>query len=256
MFVNVAGFVDPAGPQGSLLARLGRFLRPHRVPPHPLIVRNQEWFKSFDPDVRLDSCVFTVLDTELTGLDPRHEEIVSIGAVRIRELRIVSHEIFHVLVRPRKDLPKESTLIHRITPEQIKDRPRLRHILPDFLEFVGPSLIVGHHIGLDMAFLNRAMEEIFLGRMGNPCLDTLRMAQIYRAEHWENYYDRYALNVSYSLTDLAEEWGLPLFPAHEALSDAMQTAYLFLFLIKKIQGGRLRTLSDLYRAGRNWRWHS
>jgi DNA polymerase-3 subunit epsilon len=100
------------------------------------------------------------------------------------------------------------------------------------------------------------MDDIYGGKMANPCLDTLRMAQIYRAEHWENYYDRYALNVSYSLSDLAEEWGLPRFPAHEALSDAMQTAYLFLYLIKKIRGGRLTTLGVLYRAGRNWRWHS
>ncbi|QLA18074.1 3'-5' exonuclease [Desulfolutivibrio sulfoxidireducens] len=252
----MTGAIGPAGAAGSILTRLFRRLRPARVAPHPLITRHNERLADLDPDARLDACEFTVLDTELTGLDPRHEEIVSIGAVRVRSLRIVSRETFHVLVRPRKDLPKESTLIHRITPDQVRDRPRLRHILPDFLEFVGTSLIVGHHVGLDMAFLNRAMDGIFGGRMGNPCLDTLRMAQIHRAEHWENYYDRYALNVSYALSDLALEWGLPLFPAHEALADAMQTAYLFLYLIKKIRGGRLETLSDLYRAGRNWRWHS
>lgn len=230
--------------------------RPRSGPPHPVLVANRQRFRTFDTGVALSRCVFTVLDTELTGLDPRHEEIVSIAAVRIRELRIVPGESFSVLVRPRKDLPKESTLIHRITPQQVRDRPRLRHVLPEFLEFVGDSLIVGHHVGLDMAFLNRAMGDVYGLGLDNPCLDTLRMAQIHRAEHWENYYDRYALNVSYTLSDLAGEWGLPRFPAHNALFDAMQTAYLFLYLIRKIKGGRLATLNDLYRAGRNWRWHT
>jgi DNA polymerase-3 subunit epsilon len=240
-----------------LVARLAPWRsRPRPGPPHPVLLDSLERYRRVDTNVALADCEFTVLDTELTGLDPRHEEIVSIGAVRVRELRIVARETFSVLVEPRKDLPKQSTLIHRITPQQVKDRPRLRHVLPDFLEFVGSSLIVGHHVGLDMAFLNRALDAVYGVKLENPCLDTLRMAQIYRAEHWENYYDRYALNVSYALSDLSAEWALPRFPAHNALFDAMQTAYLFLFLIRKIKGGRLATLNDLYRAGRNWRWHS
>ena len=260
----MSGNAMGVGQAGAVQAFFSRLLdrmtpwrtRPKPGTPHPLLVENRERFRTFDTGVALKDCVFTVVDTELTGLDPRHEEIVSIGAVRVRGLCIVPGESFSVLVRPRKDLPKQSTLIHRITPQQVQGRPRLRHVLPEFLEFVGSSLVVGHHIGLDMAFLNRALGDVYGLKMENPCLDTLRMAQIYRAEHWENYYDRYALNVSYALSDLAGEWGLPRFPAHNALADALQTAYLFLYLIKKIQGGRLETMHDLYRAGRNWRWHS
>jgi DNA polymerase-3 subunit epsilon len=261
MTSGIAEMSGDSGPPPPFFERFfGRLApwrtRPRPGPPHPLLVANRERFQAFDTGVALEECVFTVLDTELTGLDPRHEEIVSIGAVRVRGLRIMPGETFSVLVRPRKDLPKQSTLIHRITPQQVRDRPRLRHVLPEFLDFVGSSLIVGHHVGLDMAFLNRALDGVYGHKLENPCLDTLRMAQIHRAEHWENYYDRYALNVSYALSDLADEWGLPRFPAHNALFDAMQTAYLFLYLIRKIKGGGLVTLNDLYRAGRNWRWHS
>ena len=43
----------------------------------------------------------------------------------------------------------------------------------------------------------------------------------------------------------------PKFKPHDALEDALQTAYLFLFLVKKMKSGGIRTLRDLYQAGRN-----
>ena len=63
------------------------------------------------------------------------------------------------------------------------------------------------------------------------------------------------LRVSYALSDLAGEFSLPRFPSHEALSDAMQTAYLFLFLVRKLRDGGIVTLRDLFEAGRSWRWY-
>lgn len=93
------------------------------------------------------------------------------------------------------------------------------------------------------------------GKLVNPCLDTLHMARIYRAGQWENFYDRYDLKVSYALSDLSAEFDLPRFPAHTALGDAMQTAYLFLYLVRKLKDGGILTLRDLFEAGRSWRWY-
>lgn len=225
------------------------------TPRHPLMAANHAAFAVVDHDRPLENCRFAVLDTELTGLDARRDEIVSIGAVRIEGMGIVAGESFYTLVQPKVGLPKESTLIHRITPEQVRDRPRLRSVLPGLLEFLDGCLIVGHHVGLDMGFLNRACRTVYGAAPANPCLDTLRMAQIYRAQQWESSYDRYQGNVSFALADLSAEFGLPRFPEHNALSDAFQTAYLFLYLARKLSGGGVRTLRDLYEAGRSWRWY-
>ena len=224
-------------------------------PLHPLIAANREAFRHVDHDRPLAECRFTVLDTELTGLDAVKNEIVSIGAVRLEGLSIRADQAFSRLVKPLRAMPKVSTLIHRITPAQVREAPDLAEILPAFVEFLDGTLVVGHHIGLDMAFLNKACRKILGGNLANPCLDTLRMARIFRAEQWEHYYERYDLKVSYALSDLAAEFGLPRFPAHNALDDAMQTAYLFLYLVKKLKDGGIVTLRDLYEAGRSWRWY-
>ena len=219
---------------------------------HPLLRAQQAQFARFDPDRPLAEYEFTVLDTELTGLDTRKDEIVSVGAVRIRNLVIDPTLTFSSLVEPKTPMPKLSTLIHRITPAQVRGMPRLREVLPRLVEFCGDSLIVGHYVALDMGFLNRASRDILGGVLMNPCIDTLRMAQIYQEELLQPDFDLAGTVVSYTLRDLSVRYGLPVFPQHDALQDALQTAYLFLYLIRKMRRGKLVTLRDLYTSGRRW----
>ncbi len=225
-----------------------------KKPEHPVLAGSRQYFADFNQDLPLEEYDFVVLDTELTGLNAKLDEIVSIGAVKIRGLRIDLEDNFYSDVCPCQEVPKFSTLIHRISPGRAKKSPPIAEILPSFLEYLGNSLIIGHNIGLDMAFLNRDLRNNLGGILYNPCLDTLRLARIYREEQWINYYERYNLAVSYNLKDLSEEYGLPVFPEHNALNDAMQAAYLFLFLVHKLRHGNIRTLKDLYMAGRSWRW--
>jgi len=219
---------------------------------HPAFARNRAYFKGLDQKQPLDAYEFVVFDSELTGLDPAHDEIVSIGAVRIRELRIQMGETFHAYVKPVQQLPKDSTLVHRITPQQIENAPSLQEVLPGFVEFCGRSFLVGHHVGLDTAFVNRAAKKIFGTGLHNPCLDTMRLAQAYREMTWKQYHDRFRMNISYNLAVLSKEYGLPSFARHDAFEDALQTAYLFLFLVKKMRVQGVVTLKDLFNAGQRW----
>jgi DNA polymerase III subunit epsilon len=237
----------------SLSTRLSRLFS--RKPKHPLLAGAAEHFATLDQNQPLSNYEFVVLDTELTGLSHRRDEIVSIGAVRIRDLSIVPGEQFYSLVEPRIPLPKKSTLIHRITPQQVQGRPRLRQVLPELMEFIGNAFIVGHYVGLDISFLNSAARDIIGEKLVTPCLDTMRLAQVYQEALFECYYDRYQKHISYNLKDLSKHHGLPLFPQHNALQDAMQTAYLFLFLAKKLKDFNVLTLRQLYLAGRSWRWY-
>jgi DNA polymerase III subunit epsilon len=221
----------------------------------PALDENNRLCRELDQNRLLSDYAYTVLDTELTGLSARKEEIVSIGAVRIRGLSIVPGESYCALVRPSIPLPKTSTLIHRITPEAIAEAPPLAEVLPGLIEFCKGTLIVGHHVGLDMSFLNRACLIHHGLPLANPCLDTMRMAMLWREKRTPSHYEQFNLNISYVLTDLAEEFDLPRFTAHEALGDALQTAYLFIYLAKKIARNNPLTLQELFRAGQSWRWY-
>ncbi|MDQ7782274.1 MAG: 3'-5' exonuclease [Desulfomonilaceae bacterium] len=219
-------------------------------PKHPLIEENEKYFSSLDQNKHLRDCEFVCFDTELTGLNPRRDEIVAIGAVRITGLSIVPGDTFFTYVRPTRPIPKDSTLVHRITSEQLKDAPDPEKVLPAFVAYVGPALLLGHYVQLDVNFLNRALKKYLGGIIRNPCLDSMKLAQAhheYRRRSERGYVSPY---MPLNLGLLAKEYDLPKFAQHDALGDAMQTAYLFLFLVTKLQEAGYVTLNDLYSAGK------
>lgn len=218
--------------------------------PDQLILDNRAFFSSFNQGRGLSEYDFVVFDTELTGLDRKKDEIVAIGAVHIRDLQIDLSSTFHCYVKPKNLDPTAATLIHRITPEQLKDAPTIEEVLPEFITFTGNSLLVGHYVGLDMSFLNRACQLYLGGTLDNPGVDTMKLARGYKRVLLGHYHDPSITSNSYRLEDLGREFNLPRFDSHDALEDAMQTAYLFLFLIKKFRKGGLSTLKELYQAGR------
>lgn len=217
--------------------------------PDPLLLKNRAYFAAFDQTRPLTDYRFVVLDTELTGLS-RRDEIISIGAVRITNLQIELGATFHQYIRPRNLNHNQATFIHQITPEQLREAPPIEEVLPEFVEFCGDSLLVGHFLDIDMGYLNRAASKVLGGALANPAVDTLRLAKAYKEANLSCDYGHCDQSFSCNLDDLSAEFNLPRFKPHDALEDALQCAYLFLYLAGKLGGGQVRTLGQLHQAGR------
>ncbi len=218
--------------------------------PHPLLLRNQELFDDFDQSRPLNEYSFVVLDTELTGLNRRRDEIISIGAVRIANLQIDLGATYHQYVCPHNLDHNQATFIHQITPEQLRQAPPIEEVLPAFVEFCGDALLVGHFLDIDMSFLNRSAQKVLGGSLSNPGIDTMRLARAFKEASPDKGYGHHDQSFNYSLDALSEEFQLPRFKPHDALEDALQSAYLFLYLVRKLTASKVRTLKDLYQAGR------
>lgn len=215
-------------------------------------MKNRELFHDFDQSGPLSMYDFVVFDTELTGLNKRKDEIISIGAVKIKNLHIELGSAFYEYIKPENIDPTDSTLIHRITPEQLRIARGPEEVLPDFIDFCEDALLVGHFVGLDMHFLNRACKKNLGGHILNPSVDTMRLARGYIEGKGLYAFGQTDQSFNYRLEELTLKFNLPQFRPHDALEDAMQTAYLFLFLVKKLKKGGIQTLKQLYQAGRIW----
>ncbi|MDB5729189.1 MAG: dnaQ, partial [Noviherbaspirillum sp.] len=125
----------------------------------------------------LSQISYTAFDTETTGLQPSAgDEIVSIGAVRILNGRLLQQEIFDRLIRPRQMLSAESIEIHGITKAMLDDQPRIEEVLPQFQRFAADTVLVAHNAAFDMRFLQ--MQEARTGvAFRQPVLDTLLLSQ-------------------------------------------------------------------------------
>lgn len=180
-----------------------------------------------------------VFDTETTGLEPsKGDEIISIGAVRIVNGRLLRGEIFNEFVNPQRSIPAASTKIHGITDAMVADAPMIDETLPRFHGYVGPGALIAHNAAFDMKFL--ALKESQVGvRFNQPVLDTLLLAA-------------HALgrDESLSLDGLSERFGVVLPPEdrHTALGDALATGEVFIKLLPLLEAKGVHTLADALAA--------
>ncbi|MDF1597067.1 MAG: exonuclease domain-containing protein [Acidimicrobiia bacterium] len=200
------------------------------------LFEQRETASSLD-DRHLRDLVFTVFDTETTGLDPSGgDEIISIGAVRILNGKLLRYEAFDQLVDPRRSIPAESYQIHRIDAEMLAGQPTIDVVLPRFARFVEDTILVGHNVAFDLKFLQ--LKEDSTGvTLSNPVLDTLLLAAVVYPE-----------SDVHSLEALARLVGVPVTGRHTSLGDALVTAELFLQLIPLLEARGLRTFAQVQRA--------
>ena len=224
-------------------------LFPSKKPAHSAIVANNLISVASDKDLPVRDCEFVVFDTELTGLNQRKDEMIAIGAVRIKNMRICCDDTFYALIKPRGKLHSPSTLIHRITPGELQGAEPINDVLPRFIDFCSGAFLVGHHVSLDLSFVNRACENYLGGTIQSSSLDTMRLAMAYKASMSGPYFDHNEKRNSYRLSFLSEEFHLPKFEEHNALQDAFQTAYLFIYLIHKMRPGNTGTVNDYLKIG-------
>lgn len=187
----------------------------------------------------LRSLTCVVFDTETTGLEPsKGDEIISIGAVRIVNGRLLRGEIFNEFVNPQRSIPAASTKIHGITEAMVVDAPFITQTLPRFHGYIGPGVMIAHNAAFDMKFLSLKEKAIDM-RFDQPVLDTLLLAA-------------HALgrDESLSLDGLSERFGIELAPEdrHTALGDALATGSVFLKLLPLLEARGVVTLGDAIAA--------
>ncbi len=123
-------------------------------------------------------------------------------------------------------------------------------MIPAFADFCGGAVLIGHFLSLDIPFLDKACVKHIGGIIQNPLLDTMKLAEYVRKHDWKILQKRYNKPASLNLAELSGTYRLPQFRQHDALSDAIQTAYLFLFLIQNLRSSGIESFDKLYAIGR------
>ena len=181
---------------------------------------------------------FLVCDAEMSGLDPREAELLSLGWVRIEGLEIALGSADHKLIRNQRSVGQSAT-IHQLRDCELSGAEDVEEALNMLFEAAAGCVLVFHNAALDTAFLDCAAKDVYGAPLLLPTIDTLLLEQklLQRQE-------RPIAQGDLRLGACRERYGLTTHNAHNALGDAMATAELLLaHIAKRGKGLQLKDLS-------------
>ncbi len=187
-----------------------------------------------DGETPMSDVPMVALDFETTGLDPNRHSIVSIGLIPFTLDRIQLSGARHWVVKPPLPLHQTSIEVHGITHSDIDKAPDLNDILDDVLEELGGRIPVVHFRAIERPFLNVAMRWRTGEGIDFPLLDTMAIEAHIHPDRQPTFWQKIkgVEPTSIRLADSRTRYGLPHYPPHNALVDALATAELLIAQIR------------------------
>ncbi len=181
------------------------------------------------------------LDFEMTGLDPREDEIISFGAIPIEAGRLQLRAAVSRRVRPSREIGEASIPVHGIRDIDLVSAPSLAAGVGPLLEAIAGRVPVFHAAAIDRPFLRQALRATGV-RLRNSFVDTEVLGRLW-------LHDRDGrLRQRLSLGDLASELRLPAERPHDSLADALTTAQVFIALATHLDSLHPETVTSLVKA--------
>ena len=165
---------------------------------------------------------YCMLDLETTGLSPKWDSIIEVGAIRYRDGVEVGR--WHSLVQPPEGPYLDSfiTMLTGITEEMLVDAPIVATVLPSLRDFLGDSIILGYNISFDINFLYEAFKQYLGIIFGNDHVDVRRLARKLHPEE-----------SSMTLGKIARLYNIERRNAHRAIGDCETTEAAYRAILRE-----------------------
>lgn len=159
---------------------------------------------------------FTVIDLETTGLSPEYDAIIEVAALKVNSGKIVDTFSSVTGVIGYVYIDDFITELTGITQDMVDQAPKINDVLPEFFNFIGNDIVLGHNVNFDINFLYDNSLKILKIPFTNNFIDTMRIS---RRLHPEKSHHR--------LVDLCNQYSIDYSNAHRALDDCKITLSCF-----------------------------
>ena len=167
---------------------------------------------------------YVCFDCETTGLDPKKDDIISIGAVIIKNNTIVASKKFVKFIKPKTKLQVEAIKVHHIRECDLQDAEDVNKVIKEFLEFIGSRTLVGYFLEFDIAMINKYLKPILGIKLPNKALEVSAIYYDYKIERIPQG------NIDLRFNTIMNELKIPSLGKHDAYNDAIMTSMIFLKL--------------------------
>ena len=167
---------------------------------------------------------FVVIDTETTGLNVSKDEILSIGAIKIKNNKILTSKTFEVYLKPSRNIDTKSIEIHGIRLCDLESAKEPALAIEEFFFFFVSTTVVGYYLEFDIAMLNKYIKPLIGVGLPN---ETLEVSELYFEKTIETIPQG---NIDLRFDTILKNCSIPNMGAHNAVNDAIMTAMIFLKL--------------------------
>ena len=167
---------------------------------------------------------YVCFDCETKGLDQKEEDIISIGAVIIKNNTIVASKKFVKFIKPKTKLQVEAIKVHHIRECDLQDAEDINKVIKEFLEFIGSRTLVGYFLEFDIAMINKYLKPILGIKLPNKALEVSAIYYDYKIERIPQG------NIDLRFNTIMNELKIPSLGKHDAYNDAIMTSMIFLKL--------------------------
>jgi len=186
-----------------------------------------------------------VIDCETSGLDPRRDRLLSVGAVLVRGGRIALAEAYGAVIAQAQPSAPENIVIHGIGGDAQRAGREAKDVLRELGEFSGDGIPAAFHAPFDAEILKRACRSAGVPALPRRWLDLAELAPaLFPARR--------------SAPPTLEHWlgrfGIAPQARHDALGDALATAQLLLVLLEVAARQGIEHAEDLMAAAAAGRW--
>lgn len=173
---------------------------------------------------------WVALDCETTGLNPRSDEIIAIGAVRIVGNRVLTSERLELLVRPEHGVSAESIRVHRLREQDVQDGVPAEEAMRRLLHFIGARPLVGYYLEFDVAMINRTLKRTLGLTLPQEKIEVSRLYYDHVFQQLPPHKQQENTEIDLRFATIMDALGLPTRDAHDALNDAVMAALAFIKL--------------------------
>lgn len=167
---------------------------------------------------------YVAIDTETTGLDPKKDEILSIGAILIKDNKILVGNSLYIKIKPKKSVTESSIVIHKIRECDLNEAIEPRDGIERLLYFIKNRPLVGYYLDFDIKILNRYINNFFGFKLPNKKIEVSGLYYDYKQKFIPQGY------IDLKFDTILKELNLPKLKAHNAFYDALMSAMIFLKL--------------------------
>lgn len=168
------------------------------------------------------------VDFETTGFYPENDRLLSVGYLPLSKQQLILSEAVETYIQSSEKIKPETAVINHIVPEMLENGSPLHEVMDKLFSAITGKVLIAHGCDIEKRFIDYYLAQHFkLPPLPLLWVDTLSIEKSF-IMHKGNQ-----KSADFRLASIRKRHGLPEYPAHGALIDAVATGELYLALLKK-----------------------